>query len=113
MIQGFEILGIIFLLFMIYITFISYKRKTLSNFSASFWFLIWISGTIALIFSKYLKMILPSLSIYRIFDLYTIIGFMFFLFMIFYLFKIIKRTEKRVEDLTRTLALKSIDKEKK
>jgi hypothetical protein len=33
--------------------------------------------------------------------------------MIFYLFKIIKRTEKRVEDLTRTLALKSIDKEKK
>lgn len=111
LIANYEILGAIFLLVMIYFTFVAYKRKQLSRPSLLFWTIVWIAGAIAMIFKNILQSLLPVLAVYRIFDLYTIIGFMFFLFMVFYLFRTVKRTEKRVEELTRMMAMKETNKD--
>ena len=112
LIANYEILGAIFLLVMIYFTFVAYKRKQISRFSLIFWIIIWIGGAVAMMFKNLLQSLLPVLAVYRIFDLYTIIGFMFFLFMVFYLFRTVKRTEKRVEELTRMMAMKENDSNK-
>jgi hypothetical protein len=112
MIQGFEVLSTLFLVLMVYLTFIAYKRKHLSILSSFFWYAVWVLGFIGIAFNKYFNVFLESLDIMRVFDLYTIVGFMFFLFIIFYLFKKVKDNEKRLEELTRILALKSLKKEK-
>lgn len=111
MIQGFEILSVLFLMFMFYLTFIAYKRNHLSKLSSFFWYAVWILGFVGIAFNKYVNVFLEGLDIMRVFDLYTIMGFMFFLFIIFYLFKVVKNNEKRVEELTRIIALKSLKKE--
>ena len=111
MIEKFEILAIVFLMIMFYLTFVAYKRNHLSKLSSFFWYAVWILGFIGIAFNKYVNVFLESLDIIRVFDLYTIIGFMFFLFIMFYLFKIVKGNEKRLEELTRILALKSFEKE--
>ncbi len=111
MMEKFEILAIVFLIIMIYLTFVSYKRHHLSKVSSFFWYAVWILGFIGIAFNKYVNVFLESLDIMRVFDLYTMIGFMFFLFIIFYLFKTVKGNEKRLEELTRILTLKSLEKE--
>jgi len=111
-IQNYEILGVIFLLVMMYISFVAYKRKQISQIFLIFWIIIWLGGILALIFKDTIKSLLPGLAIYRVFDLYTIVGFMFFLFMLFYLFRVVKKSEKRIEDLTRMLALNETNENK-
>lgn len=105
-IANYEILGAIFLLVMVYFTFYAYKRKHLSKLSMYFWIAIWIIGFFAMIFKNAIQITLPSLAVYRIFDLYTIAGFMFFLFMIFYLFSKVKQGEKKLEELARAITMK-------
>jgi hypothetical protein len=112
MLEIFEVLVILFLIVMGYITFVSYKRKNLSKLSFAFWELVWLVGLLGTYFNNHLEKYAQSIHIMRIFDLYTIIGFMFFLFIIFYLFKIVKKSEKRIEELTRVIALKSLSGEK-
>ncbi|MBS3088404.1 DUF2304 domain-containing protein [Candidatus Pacearchaeota archaeon] len=110
MIAGFEVLAVVFLVIMIYITFTSYKTKRLSKLSALFWFLVWAAGIFGIFLNKKLGLFLESLSIMRVFDLYTIIGFMFFLFIVFYLFRVVKENEKRIEEMVRVLAIKNMQK---
>jgi hypothetical protein len=110
MLEGFELGGILFLILMCYLTFVSYKRKELSKGSSTLWYAVWIISLIGISFNKYFSKFLGGLDISRIFDLYTLVGFMFFLVIIFSLFKSVKRSEVRIEELTRILALKSLKK---
>lgn len=107
--QNYEILGAIFLLIMMYLTFIAFKKKHISKPIMFVWLAIWVAGFIAMVFKDYVFKLLPALSVYRIFDLYTIIGFMFFLFMIFYLFSKLKQSQKKLEKLARYIAMNNAD----
>ena len=111
MIQTFEILAILFLLAMVYISVYSFKRNQLNRGELAFWIIVWVAAMGGIVFNKNLNSFLEDLSILRIFDLYTIIGFMFFLFMIFYLFRVVKKTERRVEEIVRVLAIKEMKRE--
>jgi len=113
MVYTFEIIGIIFVLIMIYFTYLSYKRKELSKVSFLFWLCFWIAGGFLVIFHSFVNKILPPLQIIRVMDLYMILSFIFLFSLIFYLFRIVNKSEKRLEELARIIALKGLDKEKK
>ena len=108
MVYAFEVIGVMFVFVMIYFTYLEYKRKKLTKIGLVFWNLIWLAGIFLVIFHSYVNAILPSLNIFRALDLYMILAFMFLFGMIFYLFIIIKSAENKIEQLTRSLALKPI-----
>ena len=108
MIETFEIMSILFFILMIYLTFLAYRRGQFTKIHLIFWYGIWIIGIIAIIISNRLNKFLISLNIARVFDLYALLGFIFLLFMVFHLFRVVKNNEKRLENLTREIALKPL-----
>jgi hypothetical protein len=113
MVYAFEIIGVLFIAMMVYLTYLEYKRKNLDRIGLTFWNLIWAMGAFLILFHNYVNNLLPELNIVRVLDLYMILSFMFLFALVFYLFIIIKRTEKRVEQLTRIIALKPLKEIKK
>ena len=104
----YELILALFLLVMVYLTFVSYRRKQITRMGFIFWSIIWLGGIVSVLFHPYLSPILTSLVIMRVFDLYTIAGFFILFFIIFYLFRAVQRTERRMELVTRTIALKPL-----
>lgn len=105
---SFELIPIIFLLIMVYITYYSFKRKQIKKYGLIFWMLLWLVGILLIAFHPYVNLFLAPLNVTRVFDLYTIVGFIGILFIVFYLFRATQRIEDKIETLTRTLALKPL-----
>lgn len=95
-----------------YLTFKEYKRNRLTKTEAILWTFFWIIGSMLIIFHAFLNPLLRPLNLIRILDLYMILSFMFIFFIMFYLYSKVRRVEKRIETITRVLALKNIKKEK-
>jgi hypothetical protein len=108
----FEIIGVLFAFIMIYLTLLEYKKKRLSRGAMWFWNIFWVAGLLLIVFHYQVNAILPALNIIRALDLYMILAFIFLFAIVFYLFINNKRTESRVEELTRILALKDVKKER-
>ncbi len=106
MIPGVQILGILFGLIMIYLTFLSFRKKDYDVKDFSLWILVWLFFLFITIFPKVVYGIMESLEIQRTVDFFVIGGFMFFTIIIFYLYKSVRKTEKRVETIVRKVALK-------
>lgn len=105
---SYELIPIIFLLLMIYLTYISYRRKQIQKYGLLFWTCFWIIGIFLVIFHTYFNPFLSIINVTRVFDLYTMLGFIALLFIAFYLFRTNQRIEKKLEELTRVLALKDV-----
>jgi hypothetical protein len=106
MIPGLQILGILFGLVMIYFTFINFKRKDYDAKDFSLWLVVWLFFLVMTIFPKIVYGIMESLEIQRTVDFFVIGGFMFFSIIIFYLYKKVRKTEKKIEEIVRKVALR-------
>jgi hypothetical protein len=93
---------------MIYITFVSHKKKQITKTGLIFWMTMWIGGMALVIFHPFFNRILDPLNIVRIFDLYVILSILIILFTLFFMFKAIQMNYKKLESLTRTLALQPV-----
>lgn len=105
---NFELVPIAFLLIMIYLTYFAYKRGQIKKYGLIFWMIFWIVSIFVISFHAFFNPILGTLNFSRVFDLYTVIGFLAVLFILFYLFRAVQRVEGKIEQLTRTIALKPI-----
>ena len=105
MIAGIQIIGILFALIMIYLTFLYYKKNSYSTRSFALWMVIWGGFLIITFFPQSVYGIMEELSVERTVDLFIIGGFMFFSIIIFYLFTIIKSLEQKIEVVVRKTAL--------
>lgn len=110
MVYSFEIIGLIFVLVMIYLTYLESKRKVLSRLSFIFWLFIWIVSIFLILFHEKVNSILTPLNIIRVLDLYMVLAFMFLFALVFYLFIRNKSSEKKIEKLTRFIALTALKK---
>ena len=108
MVYKIEIIGVIFAVFMIYLTYIEYKKRGINKFELFVWSLLWVAGLLLIIFHNYFNFLLKPLPIFRVFDLYTILAFMFLFTLIFFLYMRNKKTEKRIEEITRAVVLKGL-----
>ena len=109
---GIQILAIIFALWMIYFSFLHFRRHEFKKAEFLFWQILWIGLIAVVIFPKSVNFILKAFSISRTFDLVVIVGIIVLFGVTFRSYVNIKRLEKKVEDFVRDEALKDLDKER-
>ena len=105
-ILGIQILGMIFGFFMLYYTFLQYKRKDFTIKEYSFWFIFWGGFVIIILFPQILDPVLTTLNIVRALDFFIILGFLFLVFVSFYTYTIVRKNQRKVEEVVRQIAFK-------
>ena len=105
-ILGIQILGILFGFFMMYYTFLQYKRKEFTVKEYSFWFVLWAVFVVMTLFPQVLDPILSTLNIARALDFFIIAGFLFLIFVTFYTYTIVRKNQKKLEEVVRNIAIK-------
>jgi len=102
---GIQILGVLFGLFMIYYTFLQHKRKEFTIREYSFWIILWILFVTFSLFPSLVDPIVKSLNLARTMDFFIILGFMFLIGTIFYTYTLVRKNQKKLEEMVRKLAL--------
>ena len=105
-ILGIQILGLLFGFFMMYYTFLQHKRKDFTIKEYSFWFSFWAIFVILTLFPQILDPLLDTFSIARALDFFIIAGFLFLIFIIFYTYTMVRKNQRKIEDIVRNVALK-------
>ncbi len=108
MVLGIQILGSIFALFMLYVTFLHQKRKEYTWKEYLFWTIFWIAFGLVSIFPYWLDPISTVLKLTRTLDLFIILGFMFMIGMTVYIYDVVRRTQRKVDDVVRKIALEEV-----
>ena len=108
---GIQIGAIIFALWMIYFSFLHFRRGEFRKLEFIFWQILWFGLIVVVIFPQSVRFILNTFSISRTFDLVVIVGIIVLFGVSFRSYVIIRRTEKKVEDFVRKQAIKDIDQE--
>ena len=106
MVLGIQIAGFLFGLFMIYYSFLNYKRKEFTVKEFSFWVLLWTIFVIIALFPYLLNPLVKALGFLRALDLLVISGFIFLIFAIFYTYTISRKNQKQIETIVREIAIK-------
>ncbi len=111
-ILGVQIIGILFGTFMMYYTFLHYKRREFKIGEYFFWALLWILFIIVTIIPEVLDPIVKTLSFARTLDLFIIMGFMFLIGISFYMYTITRKNENKLEQVVREIAIGKAKKKK-
>ena len=106
MVLGIQIAGILFGLFMVYYSFLNYKKREFTVKEFSFWILAWMLFIAIALFPSVLDPISKSLAFARTFDLLVITGFLFLIISVFYTYTVTRKTQKQVEQIVRSMAMK-------
>ena len=106
MLFGFQILGILFGLIMMYLTFLYYKRANYDKTGLIFWFLVWVGFTFLVAFPSITYGVMDVLEIERTADFFYVSGFLFFSLILFYVYNLTKKNQKQLETLVREIAFK-------
>lgn len=110
MVLGIQILGVLFALFMLYLTFLHKKRKEFKTTEYVLWVIFWLIFMFISLFPTSLNFIVKSLHISRSLDLLVIVGFLFVILIGFYTYTITRKTQYKVEELVRKIAIKKAKK---
>lgn len=106
MLLGIQILGVLFGMFMLYLTFIYGKRKEFNTTEGTIWIIAWILFIFLAILPRSLDFLVKDiLSVSRTMDFLIILGFMFVLGVTFYNYYLLKKTQKKLENLVRNIAI--------
>lgn len=105
-ILGIQIAGSLFGLFMIYYSFLNYKRKQFTAKEFTFWLFLWIIFILISLFPFLLDPIVKSVGFLRALDLLTISGFIFLIAAIFYTYTLTRKNQKQLEEIVRIIAIK-------
>jgi len=103
---GIQIVAILFALWMTYFTFLHYRRHEFGKVEAVLWQVLWLGLVVVVIFPHSVQFVLNTFKISRTFDLIVIIGIVTLFGVTFRNYVIVKRTERKVEDLVRNDALR-------
>jgi len=106
MVLGIQIAGFLFGLFMIYYSFLSYKKREFTAKEFSFWLFVWAFFIVITIFPYVLDPVVKSLNFARTFDLLVISGFIFLVALMFYMYTITRKNQKQVEAIVRLVAMR-------
>ena len=110
MILGIQILGLIFGLFLAYLSFLHYKRREFGKLQFLFWEILWIGFTFIILFPRITETLIQGLNIARAMDFFMILGFMFLVLFTFYNYLTINKIKQKLEEKVREEALKGLEK---
>ncbi len=106
MVLGVQIAGMLFGIFMMYYTFLKYKRREFASAEYVFWMVLWILFVVVSLFPSWLNPIVETLSFVRTFDLLVTAGFLFVIGLTFYTYTIVNRSNKQIEEVVRQIAMR-------
>jgi len=104
MVLGVQILGLLFGLFMIYYSFLHFKRKEFTLKEFIFWVFLWILFIYISLFPDSLDFIVSRLSLSRTMDFFIISGFMVLIALFFYTYTLVRSNQKKIEFIVRKIA---------
>lgn len=114
MLLGIQIAGVLFALFMLYITFLHRKRKEFTINEAGFWAIAWMGFIILVLFPHFFDFIIKDVFDFaRTFDFFIVAGFMFVIGAIFYTYTVLRKTQKKVDTIVRKIAIEKAEKKEK
>ena len=103
-ILGIQIAGVCFALFMLYLTFLKYKRNELTNKSFIIFVGVWCGFLFMCFFPGSLDSLIDMMQFHRRWDFFIILGFMFVIALAFYSHLTLIKINKRTEDVVREVA---------
>ena len=107
-ILGIQILGVLFALFMFYLTFLHQRRKEFTAKEYIFWAGVWIVFLLLVLFPTSLDFLIKDvLSVSRRMDFFIIVGFMFLVGIIFHTYTVVRRTQNKIERVVRKIAIEN------
>ena len=113
MVVGIQIVGLAFVVFMLYLTFLHFKRKEFSGLECGTWIVLWLVLAFITLFPTSLNFIVKNiLSMKRPLDFYIISGFLFVILLTFFNYSLAKKNNKQIEIIVRKLALNTSGPEK-
>lgn len=109
MVLTIQIVGVLFSLFMLYYTFLHFKRREFSVKEFGAWFLLWIIFIVVTIFPQLLDPIVKNLNLARKMDFFIIIGFIFLVGITTYTYTIVRKNQNRIEEVVSKLAIRDAE----
>ena len=100
-----QIIASVFALFMIYLTFLHYKREEFSSYQFFVWEALFVGFLLSVWLPDRLNGLMEQLGIIRAFDLFAIVGFAMILFLVFHNYLLLTKLERRLETKVRAKAL--------
>jgi hypothetical protein len=114
MLFGIQFIGILFALFMLYITFLHKKRNEFTLNESGFWTIMWVGFIFLVLFPHSFDFIIKDvLDFGRTMDFFIVIGFMFVIGAIFYTYTVLRKTQKKVDTIVRKIAITNAENKKK
>lgn len=105
MVLGIQIFGVLFGLFMIYLTFLNAKRREYTAKEYLVWMIIWIAFILVALFPNMLDIFVVQFKFSRTLDLLIISGFLFLIAITFRTYNIVRKNQNKVEEIVRKIAL--------
>lgn len=110
MVYGTQILGTLFVLIMVYLTFLYYKRHEFGKLIMAGWMVLWLGALFLIVFPQSVNVILQDLNIGSATQLLIVMSIMIlFGFTLFTNVKL-RNIEKKIDNLGRETALKRMKK---
>ncbi len=105
MVLGIQVFGIVFGAFMLYMTFLQWKKREFTFTEWAFWSIFAAAFSAISLFPEAINPITAALKLERKLDLFIILGFMFLIAAVFYTYRVVRKVQKSLEQLVRQLAL--------
>ena len=107
---GAQLIGIIFGLGVLYLTFLYFKRNEFTRNEWGLWTLLGTLFILLSIFPELLDPIIVKFQFARTLDFLIILGFMFLIAATFYTYVVTRQTQRKLESLVRRLAIEKAKK---
>ena len=101
MVLGIQIIALLFGIFMLYYSFIRYKRREFTINEFFVWALVWFVFIIGSLVPNALDPFFKKLNFARILDVYIVAGFLFLIGVSFYNYTLARKNQKRIEKIVR------------
>jgi hypothetical protein len=106
MVFGTQILGVIFVLVMVYLTFLYYKRHEFGKMIMAGWMVLWLGTLFLIIFPSSVNLLLEELNIGSATQLLMIFSIMILFGFVFLGSVKLKNIERKIDELGRSIALR-------
>lgn len=110
MILGIQMIGLIFALLMLYITFIHFKKRDFTIKETILWMGLWLSFIVVTLFPAIIDPLVSSLQISRKLDFFVILGILFMITAVYHTYTVVRANQRKIEQVVRAIAIEKVQK---
>ena len=100
-----QLVGLGFALFIIYLSYVYYKKRVFSSGDLVLWFLLFFGFGLIVLFHSQVERFIVGREFARVFDFVVFAGFLVMFSFLIYMHGLVKKNDKKVEKLTREAAI--------